>query len=223
MQRRGGCSRAFKRNHVVQVGVSVRRQTGHLLRALCSPLAKKAGIWSCPEADRGRVSTIASTATVPRWRPSPPPTKCRVTPEPGDAKNASLRCVEFRGKAVRGRSSVVERQLPKLNVVGSIPIARSNFPLKLSLSWLPAARLAFPAPVQSSLLASQCYSRLRDPIPIAPRKSRRLRGKHDLPIRESCPASRSDAGFTIGDLQPKLRTSDWRTIEHHQREWLAAH
>ena len=25
-----------------------------------------------------------------------------------------------------GRSSVVERQLPKLNVVGSIPIARSN-------------------------------------------------------------------------------------------------
>ena len=26
----------------------------------------------------------------------------------------------------RGRSSVVERQLPKLNVVGSIPIARSN-------------------------------------------------------------------------------------------------
>lgn len=28
----------------------------------------------------------------------------------------------------RGRSSVVERQLPKLNVVGSTPIARSNFP-----------------------------------------------------------------------------------------------
>jgi hypothetical protein len=28
--------------------------------------------------------------------------------------------------AVRGRSSVVERQLPKLYVVGSIPIARSN-------------------------------------------------------------------------------------------------
>src|ERR1044072_4912106 len=27
----------------------------------------------------------------------------------------------------RGRSSVVERQLPKLNVVGSIPIARSSF------------------------------------------------------------------------------------------------
>ncbi len=26
----------------------------------------------------------------------------------------------------RGRSSVVERQLPKLNVVGSIPIARSK-------------------------------------------------------------------------------------------------
>jgi hypothetical protein len=28
--------------------------------------------------------------------------------------------------AARGRSSVVERQLPKLNVVGSIPIARSS-------------------------------------------------------------------------------------------------
>src|SRR5690606_40371690 len=28
--------------------------------------------------------------------------------------------------AAGGRSSVVERQLPKLNVVGSIPIARSN-------------------------------------------------------------------------------------------------
>ncbi len=28
--------------------------------------------------------------------------------------------------AERGRSSVVERQLPKLNVVGSIPIARSK-------------------------------------------------------------------------------------------------
>ena len=27
---------------------------------------------------------------------------------------------------IRGRSSVVERQLPKLNVVGSIPIARSK-------------------------------------------------------------------------------------------------
>ena len=27
----------------------------------------------------------------------------------------------------RGRSSVVERQLPKLNVVGSIPIARSKY------------------------------------------------------------------------------------------------
>ena len=30
--------------------------------------------------------------------------------------------------ARRGRSSVVERQLPKLNVVGSIPIARSRTP-----------------------------------------------------------------------------------------------
>jgi hypothetical protein len=31
------------------------------------------------------------------------------------------------GSTERGRSSVVERQLPKLNVVGSIPIARSIF------------------------------------------------------------------------------------------------
>ena len=31
----------------------------------------------------------------------------------------------------RGRSSVVERQLPKLNVVGSIPIARSTPPSAL--------------------------------------------------------------------------------------------
>ena len=27
----------------------------------------------------------------------------------------------------RGRSSMVERQLPKLDVAGSIPVARSNF------------------------------------------------------------------------------------------------
>lgn len=32
-----------------------------------------------------------------------------------------------RGRASCGRSSVVERQLPKLYVVGSIPIARSRF------------------------------------------------------------------------------------------------
>jgi hypothetical protein len=31
---------------------------------------------------------------------------------------------------VGGRSSVVERQLPKLNVVGSIPIARSSTPFQ---------------------------------------------------------------------------------------------
>jgi hypothetical protein len=31
--------------------------------------------------------------------------------------------------ALRGRSSVVERQLPKLYVEGSIPFARSKFPL----------------------------------------------------------------------------------------------
>ena len=36
------------------------------------------------------------------------------------------KAVQFNG-VFRGRSSVVERQLPKLNVVGSIPIARSKF------------------------------------------------------------------------------------------------
>lgn len=38
-------------------------------------------------------------------------------------------CPAWAGMAIlqlRGRSSVVERQLPKLYVVGSIPIARSN-------------------------------------------------------------------------------------------------
>lgn len=35
--------------------------------------------------------------------------------------------------------------LPKLNVVGSIPIARSKFSLKLSWLQRPAADLAFPA------------------------------------------------------------------------------
>jgi hypothetical protein len=33
----------------------------------------------------------------------------------------------FGKRGVGGRSSVVEHQLPKLSVVGSIPIARSNF------------------------------------------------------------------------------------------------
>src|SRR6266705_661508 len=37
----------------------------------------------------------------------------------------------------RGRSSVVERQLPKLNVVGSIPIARSN-PILPAAATIPA-------------------------------------------------------------------------------------
>jgi hypothetical protein len=35
-------------------------------------------------------------------------------------------------EGARGRSSVVERQLPKLNVVGSIPIARSTQPSEQS-------------------------------------------------------------------------------------------
>src|SRR5262249_17709215 len=43
----------------------------------------------------------------------------------------------------RGRSSVVERQLPKLYVVGSIPIARSNhFLSRPGNSWTPEAKLA---------------------------------------------------------------------------------
>ena len=40
--------------------------------------------------------------------------------------------------AGRGCSSVVERQLPKLNVVGSIPIARSSFfPIPVHAAELP--------------------------------------------------------------------------------------
>jgi hypothetical protein len=35
-----------------------------------------------------------------------------------------------------GCSSVVERQLPKLNVVGSIPITRSNFFKELNKNWV---------------------------------------------------------------------------------------
>ena len=50
----------------------------------------------------------------------------------------------------RGRSSVVERQLPKLNVVGSIPIARSNLFLRLVTKTKPAglraAGFAGPSP-----------------------------------------------------------------------------
>src|SRR5215471_15264740 len=38
----------------------------------------------------------------------------------------------LRAIAVRGRSSVVERQLPKLYVVGSIPIARSSPPRRFA-------------------------------------------------------------------------------------------
>jgi hypothetical protein len=39
----------------------------------------------------------------------------------------------------RGRSSVVERQLPKLYVEGSIPFARSNFLRKGAAFWRTAA------------------------------------------------------------------------------------
>ena len=36
-------------------------------------------------------------------------------------------CLSMLPQLKRGRSSVVEHLLPKQNVVGSIPIARSNF------------------------------------------------------------------------------------------------
>lgn len=47
-----------------------------------------------------------------------------------DASGPAVSPPIFHDDHVGGRSSVVERQLPKLNVVGSIPIARSKaFPL----------------------------------------------------------------------------------------------
>ena len=54
----------------------------------------------------------------------------------------------FWGK--RGRSSVVEHQLPKLSVVGSIPIARSKPTLLRSFGWRANTRardcnVGFPA------------------------------------------------------------------------------
>ena len=42
------------------------------------------------------------------------------------ARNLSKSEPKHQTSALCGRSSVVERQLPKLYVVGSIPIARSN-------------------------------------------------------------------------------------------------
>ena len=47
---------------------------------------------------------------------------------PGALLNIALESEGWIGilAEARGRSSVVERQLPKLNVVGSIPIARSS-------------------------------------------------------------------------------------------------
>ena len=62
------------------------------------------------------------------------PSRGRVAPKArGEGGANSVAPVETRPppalhKGARGRSSEVERQLPKLNVVGSIPIARSNLP-----------------------------------------------------------------------------------------------
>ena len=44
-----------------------------------------------------------------------------------------------------GRSSVVEHQLPKLSVVGSIPIARSNLSLSDPETWVTDVSFAHPA------------------------------------------------------------------------------
>ncbi len=53
----------------------------------------------------------------------------------------------------RGRSSVVERQLPKLNVVGSIPIARSN-QCSTYKAFHPPGRLCFMSRSTLSLLGA---------------------------------------------------------------------
>lgn len=47
-------------------------------------------------------------------------------------------------RAQGGRSSGVERQLPMLYVVGSIPIVRSNFPLRGRRGLLPEAAFLLP-------------------------------------------------------------------------------
>ena len=60
---------------------------------------------------------------------------------------------------VRGRSSVVERQLPKLYVVGSIPIARSRF--ANDYNWLPTLiRVSVPLKVVGTppIATRQCGS-----------------------------------------------------------------
>ena len=69
----------------------------------------------------GRYPRCSVTALVTRRR-SP-------AMEGKDAAMPQLRGLQGHAAVrLRGRSSVVERQLPKLYVVGSIPIARSNFP-----------------------------------------------------------------------------------------------
>lgn len=53
----------------------------------------------------------------------------------------------------RGCSSEVERQLPKLNVVGSIPIARSNF---LEFMWKCSVGSSEPA-LTTKIVQAYCH------------------------------------------------------------------
>jgi hypothetical protein len=64
------------------------------------------------------------------------------------------------GQAGRGRSSEVERQLPKLNVAGSIPAARSNIFNMLCIStfrWRPLGSRWGPARTWFALHSSLLY------------------------------------------------------------------
>ncbi len=74
--------------------------------------------------------------------------------------NAGLPRVASPARGACGRSSVVERQLPKLNVVGSIPIARSKHcPIfatsmsagLLSGAFLPSAEISSGSPHRHSV------------------------------------------------------------------------
>ena len=65
---------------------------------------------------------VLKLARTPSWRPPSPP-----APDFAMVEAPALKPLPGRARVIRrGRSSVVERQLPKLYVVGSIPIARSS-------------------------------------------------------------------------------------------------
>ena len=87
----------------------------------------------------------------------------------------------------RGRSSVVERQLPKLNVVGSIPIARSNHYSDYEASHLNG-RLCFLS--QSTLSLLTAWS---DPVMAYPLPYLFIGREKECPKRPNRPNANPDA------------------------------